>query len=153
MSDYDWELFKEKMGVLGRGMAKAADRVGRTTGDYWSRDNAEFEATNPSLGDRAVRSVNPMTGFGSAVGSMSDAAGNGFPARDTAIALMQALPSFGSVIAKAGSAASGAVKAIPAVVSNDYLKTLLGFAASTAASVAADEVQAAYPYSPNQPKK
>ena len=47
MSNYDWELFKEKMGVLGRGMAKAVDRVGSSTGDYWLKDNADFEATTP----------------------------------------------------------------------------------------------------------
>lgn len=153
MSDYDWELFKEKMGVLGRGMAKAADRVGRTTGDYWVKDNADFEATNPSIGDRVLRSVNPMTGFGTAVGAMSEAAGNGFPLRDTAIALMQSLPTFGSVITKAGSVATGAAKAIPAITANDYLKTLSALALSTATSIAADEAQASERKTSNQSKK
>lgn len=153
MSDYDWELFKEKMGVLGRGMAKAADRVGRTTGDYWLKSNADFEATTPSIGDRALRSINPMTGFGSAVGSMSEAAGNGFPLRDTAIALMQSLPTFGSVITKAGSVATGAAKAISTIMANDYLKSLSAIALSTASSIAADEVQASERKTSDQSKK
>lgn len=117
------------------------DGFGRSTGDYWSKDNAAFEASNPSIGNRVVRAINPVTGFGSAVGAMRDAAGNGFDPRDTAIALMQALPSFGSVIAKAG-VATGAVKDIPIKLVNDYLKTLGSFAASTGLSVAADEAQA-----------
>ena len=143
MSNYDWELFKEKMDVLGRGMAKAANRVGTTTGDYWSKNNADFEAANPTVGDRALRAMNPMTSFGSALGSMKDAAAAGFPPRDTAIAVMQSLPTFGSVLTKAGSAAAGAAKAIPAITVNDYLKTLRTFALSAASSAAADEVQAA----------
>ena len=49
--------------------------------------------------------------------------------------------SFGSVIAKAGTA-TGAMKDIPIKVINDYLKTLGSFAASTGLSVAADEAQA-----------
>ena len=153
MSNYDWELFKEKMGVLGRGMAKAVDRVGTSTGEYWSEANADFEATNPTVGDRVLRSVNPMTSFGSALGALSDAAAEGFPPRDTAIALMQSLPTFGSVLTKTGSAAAGAAKAIPAITVNDYLKTLRAFALSTASSVAADEVQAAERNSPNQLNK
>ena len=153
MSDYDWELFKEKMGVLGRGMYKAVDRFGRTTGDYWMKDNADFEATNPSIGDRILRSVNPMTGFGSAIGAMSEAAGNGFPLRDTSIALLQALPTFGRVSTMAGSAAAGAAKAIPAIMANDYLKTLSALALNTAASVAADEAQASERKTSNQSKK
>lgn len=117
------------------------------------KDNADFEATNPSIGDRVLRSVNPMTGFGSAIGAMSEAAGKGFPLGDTAIALMQALPTFGSVITKAGSAAAGAAKAIPAITANDYLKTLSALALNTAASVAADEAQASEGKTSNQSKK
>lgn len=70
---------------------------GRTSGDYWSKDNAKFEATNPSFMDRVGRAVNPMTSFGSALGAWSDAAGKGFPVTETGAALMQALPTFGSV--------------------------------------------------------
>ena len=51
-----------------------------------------------------------MTSFGSAVGAMSDAAGNGFNPRETGLALMQALPTFGGAMAKT-VAGTGAVKA------------------------------------------
>lgn len=113
---------------------QALEAFGRSTGEYWSQDNAAFEQGNPSLLARAARSVNPMSGFGSALGAMHDAAGAGFPAKDTAIALMQAAPSFGSVIARKGLTSID--------VMNDYLKTLSTFAAGTGASVAADEAQA-----------
>lgn len=113
---------------------QALEAFGRSTGEYWSQDNAAFEHGNPSLLARVTRSVNPMSGFGSALGAMHDAAGAGFPAKDTAIALMQAAPSFGSVIARKGLTSID--------VMNDYLKTLSTFAAGTGASVAADEAQA-----------
>ena len=38
--------------------------------DYWANSNAEFEKTNPNFGQRVLRGVNPITGFGSAVGAM-----------------------------------------------------------------------------------
>ena len=113
---------------------QALEAFGRSTGEYWSQDNAAFEQRNPSLLARVARSVNPMSGFGSALGAMHDAAGEGFPVKDTAIALMQAAPSFGSVIARKGLTSID--------VMNDYLKTLSTFAAGTGASVAADESQA-----------
>lgn len=124
-------------------LLQALEAFGMTTGDYWSQANARFEQGNPSTIDRVVRAVNPMTGFGSALGAMSDAASKGLPPVDTGVAVMQSLPLFGAAIAKGGVAASGAIKAIPAVIKNDYLKTLGGFAAGTAASVAADEAQEA----------
>ena len=110
-------------------------------GPAWSQSNAEFEATQPTLMGRVIRTVNPMIGFGSALGAMHDAASSGFPARDTAIALMQSAPTFGAVLTKAGIA-TGASKAIPTTLANDYLKTLGSFAGGASASVAADEVQA-----------
>lgn len=113
---------------------QALEAFGRSTGDYWAQDNAAFEKTHPSLPARFVRAVNPMTGFGSALGAMHDAAGAGFPAKDTAIALMQSVPSFGSVIAR-----KGLTGLEPAV---NYLKTLGAFGAGTTASVAAEVAQA-----------
>jgi hypothetical protein len=63
-------------------------------GGYWSRDNAEFEKANPSIGRRLVRSFNPMTGLGSALGSMYDAAGSGDLA-GMATSTASAVPMFG----------------------------------------------------------
>ena len=47
----------------------------RNAAEYWADDNAQFEKTNPEFVDRVVRAVNPMTGFGSAMGAMHTAAG------------------------------------------------------------------------------
>ena len=68
---------------------QALEAFGLSTGEYWSQDNAAFEHGNPSFLARAARSVNPMSGFGAALGAMHDAAGAGFPAKDTAIALVK----------------------------------------------------------------
>lgn len=113
---------------------QALEAFGRSTGEYWSQDNATFEQGKPSPLARTVRTVNPMTGFGSAVGAMHDVAGAGFPPRDTAIALLQSVPSFGSVLARKGITGLELV--------NNYYKTLGTFGAGTVASVAADEAQA-----------
>lgn len=53
------------------------NRVMKTTGDYWAKDNAEFDKTDPSFLGRVGRGLNPVTGFGSTLGSMQDAAGQG----------------------------------------------------------------------------
>ena len=118
-------------------LLSALDSFGRTTGDYWSEDNAKFEANNPTVTDRIVRAVNPMTSFGSALGAMKDAASNGFAPRDTAIALLQALPSFGAALSKTvvGVGAQTAGKALKDI-------TLPMYGANVIGSVAADEYQA-----------
>jgi len=48
-----------------------------SVGGYWSDSNREFDSTNPSFLERAFRTINPVTGLGSAVGSMYDYAGKG----------------------------------------------------------------------------
>ena len=102
--------------------------------DYWSADNAQFEGTNPDLWARAQRSINPMTGFGSAMGAMQDAAGQG-SIRDMGIALLQALPLFGvSKLAHLPLVAKDAIGL--------SMPTLKHLAYGTAASVAADQAQA-----------
>ena len=113
---------------------QALEAFGRSTGEYWSQDNAAFEQGKPSPLARTVRAVNPMTGFGSALGAIHDVAVAGFPPRDTSIALLQSAPSFGSVLARKGITGLELV--------NNYYKTLGTFGAGTVASVAADEAQA-----------
>lgn len=39
-------------------------------GEYWAKDNAAFEKTDPAILERMRRYVNPIIGFGSAVGSV-----------------------------------------------------------------------------------
>ena len=124
-----------------KGLFDSLDSFGRTTGDYWSRDNATFEKGDPSLGSRLVRAINPMTSFGSALGSMHDAAGQGLKPADTAIALLQAMPAYGSVLAKLG-VAQGVSKTIPVQLINNYQKTLGKLVAGAGVSSVVDEAQA-----------
>ena len=131
-----------------KGLAQILDSFGRSTGEYWSRDNAQFEATNPSLLDRAARTVNPMTGFGASLGALHDAAAQGFPIVDTGVALLQALPLFGTTKA-VQLAGQGAVKGSK-VITPDLLKTLLSIGAATGTSVAADTLQS--PTQSNSPQ-
>ena len=109
-------------------------------GEYWSNSNAEFEAQNPNLLQRGVRSINPVTGFGSAVGAMHDGASVG-SARDMAIAAMQAVPVFGAMRAVA-PAVKTVAGAAPAVLVPSMAKTAARGAKGAAAGVAADEAQA-----------
>ena len=51
--------------MLQRGVNAVGDYVGRI-GPAWSESNAQFEATNPSFGQRMDRALMPHTGFGSA---------------------------------------------------------------------------------------
>lgn len=125
----------------------ALETFGRTAGGYWSQNNAEFEQGDPTLLARAVRAINPMSGFGSAVGAMHDAASKGFPVADTTVALLQSLPTFGATKA-VNTIGSGAIKSGSAI-SPDLLKTLLSFAVGTGASVGADAAQATPPNNPS----
>lgn len=65
--------------------------------EYWRKDNSSFEASRPTIGERALRSVNPMTGFGfgPAMGAMQEAAYDG-DKTGMALALLQAMPLFGA---------------------------------------------------------
>jgi hypothetical protein len=103
-------------------------------GEYWSESNANFEAGNPTLLERGTRALNPMTGFGSALGAMHDAAGSG-DLPGMGVAALQSVPIFGAVRAVAPTlkTAAGAVPSLG--------KTALGTGASVAGSVAADEAQ------------
>ena len=117
-------------------IADALENFGRSTGEYWSADNAAFESTNPSFGGRIIRAVNPMTSFGTALGAMHDAAGNGFDPYETALAMLQALPTFGGVVTKS-IAATGAIKA-GTKTADTSLKRLAG---SAVVSAGIDESQ------------
>ena len=125
--------FLEALQALGR------DNFITQAGEYWARDNAQFEKTDPSLLDRVVRSVNPMTGFGSAMGTMHDAAGQADP-RGMGLSILQALPMFASLKGVAIPAA-GAYKASTSMAPSLF-KTLVKGTAGTATTVAADEADA-----------
>lgn len=102
--------------------------------EYWANDNAEFEKTNPGFVDRVVRGVNPLTGFGSAMGAMHTAAGNG-DIPGMAMAGIQAIPAVGVLRA---IPAAGAMKAS---VAPSLATTAGAIAGGAVANAAADEFQ------------
>lgn len=63
-------------------------------GGYWADDNARFEQTQPGVLRRIVRMANPITGVGSAIGSMYEHAGKG-DAPGMALDSFNAMPIFG----------------------------------------------------------
>lgn len=102
---------------------------------YWAADNAQFEAENPSFGRRVVRALNPATAFGSAMGAMHTASGNG-DKTGMALAAAQAVPVFGAMRSVV-TPAMGAVKAARAMAPN-AAKTGVAIAGSGAAGAMAD---------------
>ncbi len=85
------------MSIWTPDMLKALDYMGNLSRDsaaWWADANARYEATDPSFGDRVARSLNPMTGFGSAMGQMQTSAEAG-DSTGMALSLLQALPMFG----------------------------------------------------------
>jgi hypothetical protein len=97
--------------------------------NYWANDNSRFEQGNPTTLDRALRSLNPLTSLGSAMGAMQSGASQG-SGRDMMIALAQALPSFGV----------GKLAHLPAAI-NTIGPTLKALGTHTGGSVAVDETQ------------
>jgi len=108
-------------------------------GPYWSAQNAEFEASNPSFAQRVGRQLNPMTGFGSNLGQLHDALGQG-NFGDAAAAAALSLPGFAAVRSVATPAA-GVVKS--AVQSLPSLRgTLAPMVGTAIAGAAYDEANA-----------
>lgn len=93
-------------------------------GRYWSGSNAEFEGTQPNIGNRLLRAVNPVYSMGSALGAMHDSASEGNKL-GMALAAYQALPALGA-LRVAGVPAMGALKASAQVVPSLW-KTLSSF--------------------------
>jgi len=59
------------------GLADLFRPFSESVGGYWSDSNHEFDKTNPNFLERSFRTLNPITGVGSAVGSMYDYANRG----------------------------------------------------------------------------
>ena len=102
--------------------------------EYWADDNAQFEKTNPGFVDRVVRTVNPMTGFGSAMGAMHTASGNG-DIPGMVMAGIGAIPAFGMLRT---IPAAGAMKAAAAP---SIGKSAAAMAGGAVVNAAADEYQ------------
>lgn len=127
------------LGDLPQGAINLTRDTINNAADYWAKDNAQYEKTNPGLGSRVVRGLNPMTALGSAMGSMQDAAGNG-DTRGMGVSLLQSLPMFGALKAVATPAA-GAVKA--GMASAPAWGRTAGLSVGSATGLAmADEAQA-----------
>lgn len=103
--------------------------------EYWANDNAEFEKTNPNIGRRLVRAINPVTGFGSAMGAMHTAAGNG-DVPGMAMAGISAIPAFG-VMRMVPAAGAMKASAVPGVA-----RSAAAVAGQGVSNVASDEYQA-----------
>ena len=112
----------------------ASGGVIKDTADYWENDNAEFEKTNPNFGQRVLRGVNPLTGFGSAMGAMQTAARNG-DVPGMAMAGISATPALGVLRAVP---AAGAMKA---AVAPSLGKSVAALTGGAVANAAADEYQ------------
>lgn len=103
---------------------------GRDVGEYWSQDNAKFEAKSPGLGARLLRSANPMTSLGAAAGAMHDAAAAG-SVPGMALAASQAFPAF------AAMRAVPAVKSVtPSLAAPAVAPSVVGTAASAGGNIA-----------------
>ena len=65
-----------------------------SVGGYWSDSNRQFYQSNPNFSDRIFRTLNPITGLGSAIGSMYDYANKG-DLPGMALSSVSAMPLFG----------------------------------------------------------
>lgn len=120
---------------------KAANWM-RGVGDYWKGDNDKFEAKNPGMVDRVMRTMNPMTGLGSALGEARRASINKDPA-GLAIAAASGIPAFAAT--KMLPAAKTLAGYMPAQVGVDSARSAVGIGANAAVGVGGDL------YSPNGP--
>lgn len=102
--------------------------------EYWENDNARFEKTNPSFAARVVRGLNPMTGFGSAMGAMRRAASEG-DVPGMAMATFQGLP-VGGVTRSVPAAGLAKAMRTPSI-----RNTALGAVAGGVTNAVADEYQ------------
>lgn len=115
-------------------MLKALDYIGnlsRESAKWWAEDNARYEATDPSFGGRLARSLNPMTGLGSAMGQMHTSAEAG-DSTGMVLSLLQALPMYG-VVRAMQVPGKGLTKASTKMVSDP--KATLGLGVGYAAGV------------------
>ena len=82
------------MGDNLNGLADLFRDFSDSVGGYWSDSNRQFDSTNPGVFDRIVRTINPITGLGSAAGSMYDYSQNG-DLPGMALSALSAMPAFG----------------------------------------------------------
>lgn len=113
--------------------------------EYWKNDNAQFEASNPSILARIGRAVNPLTGVGSGYGQIYKGSEDNNP-NDMAMGAWQVMPT--AAVTKFVPSPAWA-KEIGTVVP-DGLRTLLKYGTGVGMGVAYDEANAA-PKAPPPP--
>jgi hypothetical protein len=94
-------------------------------GPAWADHNKEFNDSNPSAFKKALHSLNPLTGLGSAVGDMHTAAGKG-DHMGMAMAGASAIPAFGAFKALQKAVSPTVVSEILAKLKTDKSSTLAG---------------------------
>lgn len=117
------------------------DKFSKDVGGYWEKDNNEFEKTNPAFIERVGRSLNPITGLGSALGSLYTAAGEG-DGVGAALAAFGAVPAFGVMRAPVQGLAPGGKAIIAKTIINNK-KGIRNVAAAGTTDAGVDKYQAA----------
>ena len=121
------------------GVRESLSSFSESVGGYWSKSNSDFEKSNPSPAKRVGRVVNPVTGFGSAVGMMYDAASAG-DKKGMAIAAASAIPAVGYARTIQAAKSLKPLADVARKVS-DIPRTAKGAATNTAVGVAADKYE------------
>lgn len=124
-------MYGFKKGAKPKSQHLADGGLVQNAAEYWSEDNRRFENTNPSVGSRVLRAVNPMTSLGSAMGAMHDSANTG-DGVGMALAGAQAIPVFAAMKA-VGPLVKSATGFIPSAA-----KTAAAVAGNTAFGASAD---------------
>lgn len=91
-SGFKPEVFFANGGVVNRA-AQAVGDWGRGVGEYWAADNARYQQQHPGVMASMQRSLNPVTGLGSAIGQMYQSAQAGDEV-GMALAALSATPVF-----------------------------------------------------------
>lgn len=100
-------------------------------GKYWANDNAQFEKTNPDIINRFGRVINPITSFGSSVGSMQNSASQG-DILGMILASLGSIPGFGK-----STSVSNVLSKQPLLKPN-VAKTILHSGIGTGSSILSD---------------
>ena len=129
------------MGDNLNGLADLFRDFSDSVGGYWSDSNRQFDSTNPGVFDRIVRTINPVTGLGSAVGDLYDSSQKG-DLTGMALSAFSAMPTFGfsKVVPKSRQLSLDPRTLQPTRSFDDLKKLLIGLTGQ----VGANEVEYQY---------
>lgn len=123
------------MPILDKYTIQAMKDWGSSVGDYWENSNKEFEKKDPTILDHALRGFNPITGFGSAIGDVSQYSKEGNIPMALLAAGMAALPARGFVKPFKGFL-DKEISLVP-----DIVKTLKNIGQNVGSGAVVDEAQ------------